>query len=115
MVALTSCYGVAGPSQEAFRCGMAWVKPMYPRPVVNKAARCVIDPESPPEEFDGSLTVVNNWRAAHAFPLNTFQIGLRRRTANVDKNGIIAQRIKRLPAIELKLKMLPDLRFSQMQ
>lgn len=65
--------------------------------------------------FDEAVSVANNWRAAHGFPLNTMTVGLRRRAARVDPNALTAQRIKRLVSIRQKLLRFPGLRLSQMQ
>lgn len=66
-------------------------------------------------EFKHVLEIINNWRAAHAYPLNTFQIYLRRKVASVDNNALVAQRIKRLASIEQKLRIMPKLKLSEMQ
>ena len=62
-----------------------------------------------------SLDVINNRRAAHACPLNTFQATLRHRTARMDLNAVVAQRIKRLSSIRSKLERYDWLTMSQMQ
>ena len=59
--------------------------------------------------------MINNWRASHAFPLNTFQNTLRNKSRDIYKHSLVAQRIKRLPAIGLKLQLMPKLRLTQMQ
>ena len=65
--------------------------------------------------LDEALTIINNWRSSHAYPLNTFQMGLRRAVRHVRPPWIVAQRIKRLPAIRLKLSLNPNMALSQMQ
>jgi len=68
-------------------------------------------------DFDGrhALTIINNWRSSHAFPLNAFHVTLRQRAKKIDKRALTAQRLKRLPSIALKLTRFPDMRLSQMQ
>ena len=61
-----------------------------------------------------TLEVVNNWRSAHAFPLNTMQNNLRRKAENISKSPIVAQRLKRLPSIEGKLARYGSMRLSRM-
>jgi len=75
----------------------------------------LINPDCNAIEREAALIVVNNWRAAHHFPLNTFQTSLRRKSVEVNKSAVVAQRIKRLPAIDLKLRLIPGLRLAQMQ
>jgi len=62
-----------------------------------------------------ALDIVNNWRSSHNFPLNTFHIGLKRRTKVIDPGCVTAQRIKRLSSIEAKLERFPTMTLSQMQ
>jgi Region found in RelA / SpoT proteins len=61
------------------------------------------------------LAVINNWRAAHSQPLVTFNMTLRSRSAKVDTDALVAQRLKRLTSIEAKLRDRPNMRLSQMQ
>src|SRR4051812_46820847 len=64
----------------------------------------------------GQYDLVNNWRAAHSFPLNTIQTNLRYRARKVDANRmVVTQRLKRLASIRSKLERRPSMRLSQMQ
>lgn len=65
--------------------------------------------------FYDAIAVIDNWRAVHAFPLNTFQMYLRLKSKSVDSDALIAQRIKRLSSIEQKLRRMPRLLLSEMQ
>lgn len=63
-----------------------------------------------------ALDVVNNWRAAHSFPLNTFQVMLRDRVKQMGAvDAIVAQRLKRTPSIIGKLRRFPSMKLSRMQ
>ena len=66
-------------------------------------------------DYQRARAVINNWRSSHAFPLNTFQMNLRDKTRVVDSAGFVAQRIKRLPAIQHKLERMPHLRLASIQ
>src|SRR5260221_9504328 len=94
---------------------MAWSEPQYGRSVVNGASKIWLNPETSSNDKEAALLVINNWRASHSFPLNTFQMGLRRRAKKVDDDVIVAQRIKRLSSIELKLRIRPTMKLTQMQ
>jgi hypothetical protein len=61
-----------------------------------------------------ALDVVNNFRASHAFPLNTFQMTLRKRASRISSEAYIGQRIKRLESITRKLNS-GTMKLSQMQ
>lgn len=58
---------------------MAWAVPEYQPEEVNAAGRKLAGMEFPVMTLDAinALGVINNWRASHACPLNTFQITLR--------------------------------------
>ena len=60
--------------------------------------------------------MINEWRMAHAFPLNTIRGRLRNKVAEVDRRRpFVSQRIKRLPAVESKLRRLKNVLLSEMQ
>ena len=91
---------------------MGWAKPEYEPSEVDEAGQILIAEQG---DFTRARTVINNWRSSHAFPLNTFQMNLRAKTRLVSGRGLVAQRIKRLPAIRHKLERMPHLRLSRMQ
>jgi hypothetical protein len=93
---------------------MAWVVRQFSKTRIDRAGEMLVRPHPGPE-LDEALEIVNNWRSSHAFPLNTIQMALRRLARQVDSQPIIAQRIKRLSSIELKLKRFPTMTLSQMQ
>ena len=62
-----------------------------------------------------ALDAVNDWRSSHSFPLNTFQMTLRTRSASVCNQPIVAQRLKRTPSIIAKLRRFPKMQLSRMQ
>lgn len=101
---------------------MGWATPEFSPSDVDAAGRILAEePEDDYawteelENYEWALRVINNWRSSHAFPLNTFQMNLRTKTKTLEKTAIVAQRVKRLPAIEHKLGRRPDLTLSRMQ
>ena len=95
---------------------MAWAQPNFSRIEVNSAGRD-LSQRTFPLQADQVMSVVNNWRSSHAFPLNTFQIYLRDKACQIEKSPLIAQRIKRLESIHLKLTrdQTNNMRLTQMQ
>lgn len=91
---------------------MAWASPLYDRETINSAAKELI---TQPWLNDEGYEIINNWRSSHNFPLNTFQIGLRRKAKGVDSKSVVAQRIKRLSSIGKKLKRFEKMKLTQMQ
>jgi ppGpp synthetase/RelA/SpoT-type nucleotidyltranferase len=67
------------------------------------------------KKLNESFDVLNNWRATHAFPLNSMQMLLRRMAKSVDKNALVAQRLKRVESILTKLIRFPQMNLSRMQ
>jgi hypothetical protein len=97
---------------------MAWAKPEHIRKDVNRAGQAIARSESINiEEYVRSLDVINNWRSAHSYPLNSFQINLRARARKVQTAPLISQRLKRLESIISKLirDQTSTMQLSQMQ
>jgi len=103
---------------------MAWVKPQYSRTEVNTAGDAWIgeSPKDAPldkilervEELHKALKVINNWRSSHSYPLHCIKMTLKTRAKRVSRHAIVAQRIKRLPSIEAKLKRWRDMKLARM-
>ncbi len=94
---------------------MAWEIPKYTLADVDNAGELLVHKHRDEQEYTLALKVIDNWRAVHAFPLNTMQVYLRKKASIIDHNAIVAQRIKRLTSIELKLRHMPELKLSEMQ
>jgi hypothetical protein len=94
---------------------MNWVTLEYSKGQVDAAGRLLASSGASPEELNQALDILNNWRAAHSFPLNTIQVGVRRRARNVDEHALIAQRLKRVSSILQKLQRFPQMQLSRMQ
>lgn len=92
-----------------------WTVPTYSRAEVNRAGEDYIDVALPAEQHQLALVVINNWRSSHSFPLNTMQVGLRTYTSKVSDQGLIAQRLKRLNSIVLKLRRFQGMDLARMQ
>lgn len=95
---------------------MEWAARNYEYAEINQAGRTLIDRRSKPRDIVQAIGIINNWRAAHAFPLNTMQVRLRNKAGQVGRlKPFVAQRIKRLPAIESKLRRLKHVNLVTMQ
>lgn len=93
---------------------MAWAVPEYGLTAVNAAGRQLAAAQFPLTD-EHMLRVINNWRAAHSYALNAFQITLRRRGRELESGIIVSQRIKRLESIHAKLSRQMTMRLTQMQ
>jgi hypothetical protein len=94
---------------------MAWTIPQHTKGEIQRAGRAIVDEDADFNERRAAVAIVNNWRSAHGFPLNTLQVSLRKRAQKVDPEALVAQRIKRLPSIIGKLERFPKMNVSRMQ
>lgn len=96
---------------------MAFVKPKYTKGQINRAGDILAGTDGVPEEEDAHFAddVLANWRAAHGYPINTFQATLRHKLKTIDAKAIVAQRLKRTPSIVLKLQRFPSMKLARMQ
>lgn len=95
---------------------MPWTKPQYSAGRINRAGDLIIgNTECGPDDLDEALAVIGNWRACHAYPLLAARMTLTARAKSVDKRAIIAQRLKRLWSIQIKLLRNENMALSQVQ
>lgn len=91
-----------------------WKTVEYSRSQIIKAGKVMKDSADLPENIEHATDVVDNWRAAHAYPLHVIYMYLRRLAA--ERNDIIvAERLKRLDSIINKLKRQPTMSLWAMQ
>lgn len=100
---------------------MSWPKRKYSKERIRKAGEFLVNDLDDPLNFDNfdeyfvSIDIVGNWRACHGYPLNTFQSTLRYKLKSIDKNALVAQRLKRLESIIKKLSRFRKMNLSRMQ
>jgi len=96
---------------------MTWTKPKYGKAKVDKAGHILVSENSTEEEKEEAMTILNNWRSSHGYPMNTFQARLRQVSKKIDENYLVVQRLKRAPSIIKKLKrdQTKTMSLSQMQ
>ena len=88
-----------------------WEIPRYSGNQINKAGKTIADPFSTTEEREEALVILNNWRAAHAYPLQVICSNLRQK----NPNAIVVQRLKRLESITGKIQRFPEMQLYKMQ
>ncbi len=95
---------------------MGFEPPKYSRNKVNKAGDILAKRKKikNSENFD-AMSILGNWRVAHAYPINTFQATLRDRLKRIDESALVGQRLKRAPSIIEKLKRFKTMNLAQMQ
>ena len=102
-------------SHEGHLLDMAWARPQFAHHQVNNAGDILIDQTAGAEEAEKALEIINNWRSSHAFPLQCLKMTLKSRAKRVYPHALVAQRLKRLPAIKLKLSSNKNMQLSKMQ
>lgn len=90
-----------------------YAKPEFARSRVNEAGRKLVAFEV--DDAQSYLSVIDNWRASHAHPLNAFYMTLKRRAGKIVRNALVVQRIKRLESIAFKLIHSKKMKLTQMQ
>lgn len=93
---------------------MEWKKPEYSKTMVRKAGTAIAKKDFSNIDEALAYTVVNNWRSAHAYPLQAIYL-LGRRYAEKHDDVIVVQRLKRLESINNKLMRFPTMRLDAMQ
>lgn len=92
---------------------MQWKKVEYSKNQIIKAGKYVRNNEqSKDAEYLNAKQIIDNWRAAHAYPLHVFYNYFKR---NAKSDAIVVQRLKRLESIIAKLKREPNMSIWKMQ
>jgi len=108
---------------------MAWAARIYSKGEIDRAGAALaavpderIGHDCPEiEDFvaramqrEADIRVLDNWRSCHAYPLQVVKMTLLRRARKIDPDALVAQRLKRRPSIEIKLRDNPNMKLSQM-
>ena len=88
-----------------------WAVPEYSKRQINKAGKTISNPNASIEERNEALEILNNWRAAHAYPLQVIYNNLRKK----NPDAIVVQRLKRLKSITGKIQRFPNMQLYKMQ
>jgi len=89
-----------------------WKRVEYSQNQIKKAGKTIVRDNLTSVEEEAALEIINNWRASHAFPLNTITMHLKR---IADADMVVVQRLKRLDSIVGKLKRFPNMSLCAMQ
>lgn len=88
-----------------------WAVPEYSKRQINNAGKTISNPNASIEERNEALKILNNWRAAHAYPLQIICDHLRKHNTNAN----VVQRLKRLESITDKIERFPNMQLYKMQ
>lgn len=95
---------------------MAWAVPEHTWNQVDRAGKLISKhaETATEDQLIRAFSIVENWRACHGYPLNTFQMTLRSRARAISKSVLVSQRTKRLESITRKLRS-GNMQLTQMQ
>lgn len=91
-----------------------WKEPEYTKKQINEAGHIIRNVNASETEIQNARVIIDNWRAAHAYPLHVFYMNLRR-MAGTRSDIIVAERLKRLDSIIDKLQREPTMELYRMQ
>lgn len=94
---------------------MSFAEPSFSKRQVRRAGDLLRDELGTQGEREWALQVLSNWRASHAYVINTFQSTLRQRMWQVDPHGVVGQRLKRAPSVIQKLRRFEGMKLDRMQ
>ena len=80
-----------------------WKVVEYSRNQIIKAGKTVRNENASEVELDAAVQIIDNWRAAHAYPLHVIYMNLRHMAAS-KTDIVVAERLKRLESILGKLR-----------
>lgn len=92
---------------------MAKIEFNYSKGEVNRAGLALISDDK--NAHGDAKAVLDNWRACHVAPLNSFQTSLRGQLSRIDSKALVSQRLKRTPSILSKLERNPKMHLARMQ
>ncbi|MDP1677288.1 MAG: RelA/SpoT domain-containing protein [Bacteroidota bacterium] len=88
----------------------------YSKNEINKAGIILKDKiNHGPDEIRRAEDILTYWRTIHDAPINTFQANIRLKLIQLEKDGFVAQRLKRSPSIITKLLRNKNMKLSTMQ
>lgn len=91
-----------------------WKIPEYSKKQINDAGDIVRAETATSTQREQSLKIIDNWRAAHAYPLHVFYINLRGKAA-LRSDVLVVERLKRLDSIVGKLQRESGMQLYRMQ
>lgn len=94
---------------------MSFAVPNCSKKSINRAGQALIDENASQQTRTEALALITHWRSCHAYPVNTFQATLRGRVRKVCDGALVAQRLKRIPSMEKKLRIIEGMQLVRMQ
>lgn len=88
----------------------------YTKSEINRIGEQIRTKDPSSREYEEAITMLNEWRVSHHYPMHTFNMTLRNKAYAIDRNAIIARRLKRRETIIDKItNRQKSMRLSAMQ
>lgn len=96
---------------------MPWIELEHSKKSVRRAGDYLIDIDQDfdIDKFIESYNILENWRSSHAYPIQSMLGYFRKKAFEVDKNSIVARRLKRTPSILAKLRREEGMKLDRME
>ncbi len=94
---------------------MGWVELNFSKKSVRRAGDYLISNELDLEKFVSSYAILDNWRASHAYPIQSMLGYFRQKAFETDPTAVIVQRLKRTPSILNKLRRESGMKLDRME
>ena len=94
---------------------MRWIDPEHSKKKVRRAGELLIQPDVEEDRIAAAMDILSNWRSAHAYPMHSVLIFLRKKASDIDSNAVVVQRLKRTPSILWKLERFQSMMLDRMQ
>lgn len=93
---------------------VAWKTIEYSKNKIKQSGAAIAKNDFSKISENDSRIIINNWRAAHAYPLQVIYVYCSNKS-KIYKNAIVVQRLKRLESITAKLQRNPEMNIVRMQ
>ncbi len=94
---------------------MAWITLNNSKKAVRRAGDFLISDHSDLVQYAEAYSVLDNWRASHAYPIHSMLGYFKRKAYEVDSSALIARRLKRTPSILDKLYRENGMKLDRME
>ena len=94
---------------------MNWVELSYSKKAIRRAGDYLISDAFDINDFVIAYETLDNWRASHAYPIQSMLTYFRSKAFTIDNNAIIVQRLKRTPSILAKIKREEGMKLDRME
>jgi ppGpp synthetase/RelA/SpoT-type nucleotidyltranferase len=100
---------------------MVQVKRLYTPGQIDRAGKTLTNPSASKDELTEAFSIVDNWRKAHAYPVELARMALDQRVAEICPDAvnpdrpIVSERLKRIESIREKLIREPKMNLFTMQ